>query len=141
FLADLRRGNAALTEAMLAAALDQFLAATQSILPKTATFTPSAVVPFGARQQLLVLIGSIEAEVMQAHAACLDELNTMLLSCGINHPAGFMRTSMNLRHALTFSPHISLLRQANPEPVVIDKDSLGVLQLQLADPEHDLRTS
>ncbi len=94
----------------------QFIETSEAALPAEVAVQPTKLEFFGYRSSVLALTVMPDQALIQAHKAALANLNSFLKSCGISYPVPFMQGSLNLRYALTLSPHISLIKAARHIP-------------------------
>lgn len=109
-LADLRRYDESVDEIAFQQALQQFLHDCEGIMPAQATFTPQTLTLFGKHQTVLAVEGNADAGLKELHAQCLGHLKSALRHVLHEAPEPFMEQSPNFRYALTFKPHITVVK-------------------------------
>lgn len=97
----------------------------EQLFPATAQITLQEMALFGADLKTIAMNVEVPVSIERLHGQALSLVTQFFTRLGVEYVEAFMKSSYNYKHALTLSPHISLMKHAdNPRkyqvnPIVI----------------------
>lgn len=137
--AELRAAGADLSFAAFEAEADTFIRTVMPLLPAQTAVRAERCSHFGPKRTALVLRVRVDDVLRAAHAASLVQLQKFLGACLPSKSSDFMRGNHNLRYALEFKPHITLLRSVAGDLSDYDASHLPQLHMRLLPLDHNLK--
>lgn len=95
----------------LVSKLEQLRASVQTT---TYRFERPSIALFGPHESSLVLTYTPDDNACRLYKESYTILSNFLSNCGIDDVDVFMRNDKNLRHAISFNPHVTLAKGADP---------------------------